>query len=72
MLLSLLNLFLRNCDCILAKFIIAYSIKNFICQPQRQHFLLVLMQVFCKLDYMFALCPSVTSLYLAEHRRINL
>ena len=31
MLLSLLNLFLRNCDCILAKFIIAYCIKDFIC-----------------------------------------
>jgi len=31
MLLLLLNLFLCNCDCILAKFIIAYSIKNFIC-----------------------------------------
>ena len=30
------------------------------------------MQVFCELDYMFALCPSVTSLYLTEHWRINL
>ena len=26
-----LNLFLCNCDCIISKFIIAYSIKNFIC-----------------------------------------
>ena len=29
--LSLLNLFLCNCYCIITKFIIAYSIKNFIC-----------------------------------------
>ncbi len=31
LLLSLLNLFLCNCDCIITKFIIAYSIKDFIC-----------------------------------------
>jgi len=30
MLLSLLNLFLCNCDCIITKFIIAYRIKNFV------------------------------------------
>ena len=31
LLLSLLNLFLCNCDCIITKFIIAYCIEYFIC-----------------------------------------
>ena len=48
-------------------FFISKSIDYFICEPQLQHLIFILMQQFCKFNHLLSLSPSVATFNFTEH-----
>ena len=72
-LLLFFDLFFGNFNGLRTEFLLAiYRIKHFVSQPEGQHFVLVLMKVFCKFSNLFTFSTPVATLNLAEHRGIYL